>query len=438
MALAQQASEGGRIGSTLIDLGFAHADNVARALALQHGVPAASEQAFLQIDPRIVGVVPRASVEKHCLLPLAIDNRTLHLAMRDPQDLALIDALGARLGFTISAYAAPEFRLLIYLQRHYQLPWPQRYLLRGGGRHTASAAHTGPGYPAVPATAPHASASRPIRPIATEPAAPRAGAAPGPSASPGGLTRVPTAAPRRKPAVIPQAVPPPALDNPPEGEDSSLELVYLDEVSRTLKPKADAPGAAGAAAPESEEDDAFELEIEIDLEIDEEAEIPRSIDERLSAVELIGRLQQAKDRESVIGLLLQPIFEGTTLNLVLLPKGELATGLAAVGSDLERGQVRGLMVPLNAPSLAAEAFKSQEVARGSADPFQLMIASFLRVPSPKEVCVTPVCLNNKVVNLLCTQSDRPLPAGATFDLTQVASQAATAFRRIILSKRKES
>ncbi len=130
--LATQVTHGGRIGSNLIDLGYIAVDDVARALGNQHSVPAARDEAFRAVTSATLGAVPRDLCAKHGIFPLALDGTVLHLAMRNPQYLALIDNLGRVLNLTIQPYATAELRLLYFLELLYAIPRPKRYLAATG------------------------------------------------------------------------------------------------------------------------------------------------------------------------------------------------------------------------------------------------------------------------------------------------------------------
>lgn len=572
VGLTMQVNHGGRIGSNLIDLGYISVDTVARALGQQHSVPAASDDAFRSVHPSIAGAVPRDLCGRHGLFPLGMEATTLHVAMRDPQHLALLDQLGRLLNLSVRAYATPELRLHYYLEQVFRIPRPKRYqgvTLDADGWHGTSLprplpqprprqmapqpapgqpTRTGP-FPAGGLAAQGRPGSGPIRPTSTgpflaigrEPKGPptgryaargrqpsgehnpqdfgsgpvtgpigavlqRGSTSPGlPAAQPrgqtsGGLQRVPTAppmAPPRAPSATRQGIPilgsddfdiplPPPVRSAaapvarpaaprPAGPDD-LELVYLDEVARepakptppkpqpaavpTAAPRVVAkappkPSLGGlddlaelATAPQGEDINAnfddetneFDLDIDVDMDFDDDVPTRRSgesISEVVFVSEVIAEIQRARDRETVISQLLRPVLRGTSLNVLLLPKGALANGLAALGTDMPNSQVRQLMVPLNAPSLLSEAHETRDVQRGPADAFQQMIANYLRAPAPAEACVVPITVSGKVINLLCCQSSSFLPQNAQEDLLRLAMQASTAYKRLILAKRRQ-
>ncbi|PID38677.1 MAG: hypothetical protein CSB49_04310 [Proteobacteria bacterium] len=478
--LALQVTHGGRVGSNLIDLGYVALDSIARALGQQHQVPAASDEAFQAVGPSALAAVPRDLCAKHGILPLAVEGQLLHLAMRDPQRLALIHQLGSYLGVKVQPYATPELRLLYYLELLYKIPRPKRYLsakgdhdggwrgsleptidppdqasqtargpraggvrrtasgmyaLRGGtklqerkppdideDRPSSSGTHPAIGKAALMRTREVSRRRSPTGPTRPPVASPIAPTRTGPfwvgdiPVAPPARQRVPVLTPRGVPVIGTQ--PEPSVSPAPASGDS-FELVYLDEVERKT--------------------DELDVDIDIDIGFDDDAHVETPSEQpgvgHASVSDVVAEIQQARDRESVIGQLLRPVNSAITLNVLLLARGELGVALAAFGTEVSRGQVRQLVVPLNTDSLLQRALNAKSVQRGAADPLQQMIATYLRAPAPKEACVAPIALNNKVINLVCCQSDSALPDDVEVAMTQITEQAAAAYKRLILNKR---
>jgi DNA-binding response OmpR family regulator len=81
--LDRQKTEGeDRIASEIYSLGLAHEQALCQALARLHGTPAIVLSASV-IDLGAVGLLPRILAERHGLLPVAIDEDTLTLAVPD-------------------------------------------------------------------------------------------------------------------------------------------------------------------------------------------------------------------------------------------------------------------------------------------------------------------------------------------------------------------
>jgi type IV pilus assembly protein PilB len=379
-ALALQASSGGRIGSLLVKGGLVTERQVSETLAEQHGVLAADPAVLERIAPGALGAVPSDLCARHAVLPFALIDGTLHLAMRDPQQIDVIDRLGRALGVTIQPYAVPELRLYHWLEVHYQIPRPACY---------------------------------------------RPQAAPRPAAP--GLRRVESwaAAPASRPA-------PPAAPATARASDEP-ELVYLDQFDFS----------ASTPDPESLEVEIdVSFDGEVDVNFDGEVDVNFDGDEAparaATVADLVAQLDRATDRERVIALLLRPPIETVTLSVVLLPRGELVRALGAWGTPLSPADVRRLVLPLVGGSLLRQAFDTQQVICGPAseDTVQPMIASYLRAPLPQQACVAPVCVGPRVVNLLCYQSNGSFVADDATRFSRLAEATARAYRRLIAQQKR--
>lgn len=389
--LTVQVTNGGRLGSNLVDLGCVSVDDVARALGSQHGVAAASDEAFRSVKSAALDAVPREMCAKYGVCPLAIDKKTLHLAMRDPRQAGLLAALSKELPFEqIKPYATPDLRLLYFLELLYQIPRPKRYLHATSNGDAGWRGNLEPTVGRAPVAGQAALRQAPIEQRMTGP---------------------------QLAVVRPQTQ---VSQTPQTAEDSEFELVYLDEHEKEAE----------------EEDSIFDLDIDISFD-EASATSATSTSQKLSTGELLAKLQQASERETILSLLITPVLSRTSISLVLLPRGELAVGLGASGTEVSPGQVRQLVVPLNTPSLVKEAFESKELVRGEVqkDALQQMIANYLRVEIPREAMVAPIVLGPKVVNLLCVQTTSSFDESAVTELSQIAAQAAIAYRRLIINKR---
>ncbi len=98
-------------------------------------------------------------------------------------------------------------------------------------------------------------------------------------------------------------------------------------------------------------------------------------------------------------------------------------------------------MPLTTPSLLKRAYDTRLPAHGSAtdDMLQQMIANYLQAPAPQAVFVAPICLQEKVVNLLCVQSESESFADDAIEkLTQLVQYSAAAYIRLIVNKKPEA
>jgi len=132
-ALSAQVVYGGRIGTNLVERGWCNIDKLAWTLGQQHGVPVAGEEQLAQVPRQTLTIMPGTICARYSILPLRYERAHIHLAMLDPHRLDLIDEVGSILGIpVIHPYAAPELRLHHYLEVHYEVPRPKRFLRAPG------------------------------------------------------------------------------------------------------------------------------------------------------------------------------------------------------------------------------------------------------------------------------------------------------------------
>jgi hypothetical protein len=119
--LSAQQIFGGRIGTNTVNLNLLTVDQVSKALTLQKGIAEATQELFLKTDPQALNALSPEMCSKFHVFPLHLQGRVLHLAMRDPDSLILIDEISFSLGMRIRPYVVPELRLAFYLEKHYEV-----------------------------------------------------------------------------------------------------------------------------------------------------------------------------------------------------------------------------------------------------------------------------------------------------------------------------
>jgi len=149
-ALQHQTFFGGRLGSSLIKLGYIDEDVLGAFLSDVCGAPYAPPSLLERIPREVIALVPARLAAQYRAVPIAIEGRRLRLAMRDPKDLIALDEIAFLTGLSIEPYVATEFRIQRALQRYYEMP--------SAARSTVPLAPGGPS-PALPRPAP----SRPPR-----------------------------------------------------------------------------------------------------------------------------------------------------------------------------------------------------------------------------------------------------------------------------------
>lgn len=118
-ALDDARNGGNRLGFSLVKLGFLSEQDLVRALARQHRIPAVDLER-VKLDPRILKLVPAEIAVKHQVLPLRRVGRTLTVAMANPTDLGVLDDLKFVTRLDIEPVIAGDFSLRKIIEKEYE------------------------------------------------------------------------------------------------------------------------------------------------------------------------------------------------------------------------------------------------------------------------------------------------------------------------------
>ncbi len=125
-AIQHQVLYGGRLGTSLFELGFITEERLQEALARAHGVPGMTVD-LREIQPDAVALVPKSIAAKHKVFPYRIRGKTLFLLMVDPGDHAAVAKVGYSLGYIVKPAVIPEFRMIQLLRDYYGIDERWRY-----------------------------------------------------------------------------------------------------------------------------------------------------------------------------------------------------------------------------------------------------------------------------------------------------------------------
>ncbi len=123
-AIQHQVLYGGRLGTSLFELGFITEERLTDALARAKGVPAAD---LRSLQPEALALVPKKLVQRYKVFPCRVRGKTLFLGMVDPGDHAAVAQVGYSLGFIVRPLVLPEFRMVQLLRDHYGVDERWRY-----------------------------------------------------------------------------------------------------------------------------------------------------------------------------------------------------------------------------------------------------------------------------------------------------------------------
>ncbi len=117
-ALEHQKANGGRLGNSLVKLGFLNDDEVTAVLSRQYGVPSIN-LAYFEVDPSVTKLIPMDTATKYQVLPLSRVGSSLTLAMVDPTNVFAMDDIKFMTGFNIEPVVASEAAIMEAIKKHY-------------------------------------------------------------------------------------------------------------------------------------------------------------------------------------------------------------------------------------------------------------------------------------------------------------------------------
>jgi len=117
-AIALQQRSNKRLGEILVDLGFVSEKELADALARQYGY-ARVHLDHAAINPELLDLFPREMLERHDMVPVAVDGDRLFLAMADPIDVVAQDDARAVTGREIVPVVSSLGEIRRALGRHF-------------------------------------------------------------------------------------------------------------------------------------------------------------------------------------------------------------------------------------------------------------------------------------------------------------------------------
>ncbi len=117
-ALEHQRQNGGRLGSSVIKLGFLTADGITAVLSRQYGIPSVNLEYF-EADPGVIRLIPMETALKYQVLPLSRVGASLTLAMADPANVYAMDDIKFMTGLNIEPVVASEASVAEAIKKNY-------------------------------------------------------------------------------------------------------------------------------------------------------------------------------------------------------------------------------------------------------------------------------------------------------------------------------
>ena len=412
--LKSQAIFGGKFGTNLVEMGFLDEHDLAHFLSKKLGIPHASPEQLMDVPPQITRLIPEEAVRKYQVMPIALNNRKLTVAMADPTDYATIDEISFLTGYIVVPVVTPELRLISALEKHYNIRREMRYIrVEGGGRNRAArlAQSAAPQSPAAQG----APQQRPAQPAA-------------PAASP----------------VAPGAF---ASGAPASGDRVSVDAALSDLTLSSLNLSA----PAKAPAPAEPEEEILELPLLSDFEHFGEPEKPEPLvshgqpaaavqqeparDYSLDGV-LLG-LTEAQDRHAIAELLVNYAAQRFDRSALFLLKGGTATGWVGMRSKKPLPDFEQLEVPLGEPSVLKVVSDSKSYYLG---PMPLTsgnsrIVAAMGGGNPVNNLLVPLVMMGRVVAILYVEGGTMRPDQELPELQRLLGKTSMAFEILILKSK---
>ena len=117
-ALRVQKETGGKLGETLIKLGFVSEEDITECLSQQFGVPSINLQHF-EIDASVIKLIPGDVARKYNILPVNKTGATITIAMADPTNVFAMDDIKFMTGYNVEPVVASELGIKAAIDSYY-------------------------------------------------------------------------------------------------------------------------------------------------------------------------------------------------------------------------------------------------------------------------------------------------------------------------------
>src|SRR5205807_3697 len=117
-ALKLQKDTGGKLGETLIKLGFVAEEDITECLSQQFGVPSIN-LAHFEIDSSVIKLIPADVARKYNILPVNKTGATITIAMADPTNVFAMDDIKFMTGYNVEPVVASELGIKSAIDNYY-------------------------------------------------------------------------------------------------------------------------------------------------------------------------------------------------------------------------------------------------------------------------------------------------------------------------------
>lgn len=392
-ATQSQVVFGGRLGTNLVELGYLRLDELEQHLSEHLGVPLPPAEWLERPCDEALSVVPKALVERYGLLPLALEERTLHLAMSDPRDPVQVDEVAFATGLRVQPYVLAEVRISALREHYYGIARDTRYINLGPAAARGRHAPEPPGRAAEPA--------------------------------------------ERAPAPAEEV----ALGMTPLGDDQELidEETFSSLHERwqgvSADPHDEPPANVRMPEPRPAEPDREEASQAPGVSADDGETPP--VEGALHAAALEAELEAAGDRDSVGHLALRIARLHASAAALFVVRGGMVSGFRGDGEGMNES-LDGILLPtevdtiFSRPATARTPFRGRPPEGG----IDARVLGALSRKGVREALVHPIVIRDRVINLLYADNgSEPLAETSVAALAALCGCVARAYERLILERK---
>lgn len=126
--LERQITEGGRLGTNLIELGYLTEEELTHFLSEKFKLPIVPQAVLAQIPPEILLFVPRWIAIQYELIPFGREEKLLRIAVADPTSIPEISTFPEFKSYELQFHVASEIRIQYFLKKYYRADAKPRLL----------------------------------------------------------------------------------------------------------------------------------------------------------------------------------------------------------------------------------------------------------------------------------------------------------------------
>ncbi len=126
-AIEYQCIYGGKLGTSLIELGLIDENQLAKTLSTQLKRHYIKPELLMNVSSSVLKLIPQETALKYQVVPYIKKGNKLFVALNETTNLSSIDELSFQLDHIIIPLAIPEIRLLLALKKHYGMQLQPRH-----------------------------------------------------------------------------------------------------------------------------------------------------------------------------------------------------------------------------------------------------------------------------------------------------------------------